>query len=86
MQISLNEKLSKFVEERVRSGQFASPEEVVHAALAYFRQQEVVNSFPRELLTRLIDEGERSIAEHGLLDADEAFNARRERRASGIQP
>jgi putative addiction module CopG family antidote len=81
MQISLNEKFSDFVDERVRSGHFSSPEEVVQVALTLLKQQEVIDSLPRERLNQLIDEGERSIAEHGLLDAEEAFKARRERRA-----
>lgn len=81
MQVSLSQPFSDFVDEKVRCGHFASAQEVVHAALTFLKQKEVIDSLPREQLIRLIDEGERSIAEHGLLDAEEAYKARRERRA-----
>jgi putative addiction module CopG family antidote len=42
MNLSLGAELEKYVEEKVRSGQFASPEEVVRGALALMKAQDAL--------------------------------------------
>ncbi len=42
MNLSLSADLEKFVEEKVRSGQFDSPEEVVRGALALMKAQDAL--------------------------------------------
>jgi putative addiction module CopG family antidote len=40
MNLSLNPEVQKFIEDRVRTGQYATPEEVVHTAIARLRREE----------------------------------------------
>jgi antitoxin ParD1/3/4 len=81
MNLSLSEDVQKLIDQRVRSGQYATPEDVVPAALNTLEQQEQFGDFPPEDLDALLAEGERSIEQEGTLDGDEAFRRRRERRA-----
>jgi putative addiction module CopG family antidote len=70
MQILLEKpELERFIRNQVDCGQYSSPVEVVEAALSQFMFREFA---PGEL-QRLVDEGEASIAEHGLLNADDVF-------------
>ncbi len=81
MNLSLDPKLQKLIEERVNSGQYASAEDVVTAALLTLDQQERFGDFSPPELNELLAEGERSIREDGTLDGDEAFRLRQSRRA-----
>jgi antitoxin ParD1/3/4 len=47
MTISLNSELQKFVEEKVRSGHFASADEAVNSLLSFVKEQEELS--PEEL-------------------------------------
>ena len=60
MQLTLDAKTSKLIEERVRSGQYSSPEGVVMAALHALEMDESEVQFAPGELNRLIEEGEAS--------------------------
>jgi Arc/MetJ-type ribon-helix-helix transcriptional regulator len=75
MNLSLNPEIQKFIDERVKSGAYATPEDVVAAAL-------LLGDFAPGELDLLLAKGEQSIASDGTLDGDQAFQIRRERRSS----
>lgn len=81
MNLSLDPKLQKLIDERVKSGKYARPEDVVAAALLTLDQQERFGDFASGELDELLAEGERSIVKDGTLDGDEAFQLRQTRRA-----
>jgi len=81
MNLALNPNVQKLIEERVKAGKYATPEDVVAAASVTLDQQEQLGDFAPGELDKLLNDGERSIADKGTLDGDEAFRARRERRA-----
>ncbi len=73
MQITLNRPdLARFVEEKVRSGEYTTPEAVVENALATFRLHERILSSGGEL-QRLIAEGQAEADRGELLDGEEVF-------------
>ena len=80
--MNLDPKLQKLIDERVKSGKYASPEDVVAAALLTLDQQERFGDFAVGELDDLLAEGERSIEKDGPLDGDEAFRLRQARRAN----
>jgi len=80
MNLSLNPDLQKLIDDRVTSGKYATPEDVVVAAIATLEQQENLGEFDERELDQLLAEGERSVQEHGTLDGEEALRLRRERR------
>jgi antitoxin ParD1/3/4 len=81
MNLSLSQDVQKLIEERVRSGKYATPEDVVAAALQTLDQQERFGDFAPGELDDLLAEGESNLAQEGTLDGAEAFRLRRERRA-----
>ncbi len=81
MNLALTPDVQKLIDERVKSGKYATPEDVVLAALLTLDQQEQFGDFAPGELDELLGEGERSIATHGTLDGKKAFRKRRERRA-----
>jgi antitoxin ParD1/3/4 len=82
MNLSLDPKLQKLIEERVKSGRYATAEDVVAAALLTLDQQERFGDFVPGELDELLAEGEQSIKEDRTLDGEEAFRLRKTRRAS----
>jgi Arc/MetJ-type ribon-helix-helix transcriptional regulator len=68
-----------FIEEKLRSGRYRTPEEVVQAGLAALMQQP--DDFSPGEWDELLAEGEASIERYGTLDGDEALDARRRRRS-----
>lgn len=80
--MNLDPKLRKLIDERVKSGKYASPEDVLAAALLTLDQQERFGDFAAGELDDLLAEGERSIEMDGTLDGDEAFRLRQMRRAN----
>lgn len=72
MVLSLSPELQAIVESKVRSGEYASPEDVIRAGLNALVQQELDAFEPGEL-ARLVEEGERSIEQEGTLDEEEVF-------------
>lgn len=81
MNVSLDPELQKLIDDRVKSGQYATPEDVMAAALLTLNQQERMGDFTSGELDELLADGERSIEQESTLDGDEAYRQRRERRA-----
>jgi antitoxin ParD1/3/4 len=77
MQLSLPPEIQKLIEDRVRSGQYQSSEDVIAAALSTLNQQETFGDFAANELEALLAEGERDITKGDVLDADQAFAALR---------
>jgi Arc/MetJ-type ribon-helix-helix transcriptional regulator len=82
MILSLKPDVQKFIEERVTSGKYSTPEDVVAAAIMALDQQEQFSDFQTGELGNLLAEGERSIEQEGTLDGDEAFRLRCQQRTS----
>jgi len=80
MNLALTPDMQKLIDERVKAGKYATPEDVVAAALVTLDQQERFGDFAPGELDDLLREGEQSIERDGTLDGDEAFRKRRERR------
>src|SRR3954454_25028553 len=85
MKITLPPKARKLVNERLKSGRYGSPEEVVLAGLASLRRQEELGGFSPGKLERLVAEGEASIEREGTVSADEVFSALRQRARAARQ-
>jgi antitoxin ParD1/3/4 len=81
MNVSLKPNVQKLIDERVNSGKYSSPEEVVEAAVLALDQLENFGDFEAGELDRLLSEGEESIQRDGTLDGEEAFRGRAQRRA-----
>jgi antitoxin ParD1/3/4 len=79
--ISLKPEVQKLIDDRVNSGKYSSPEDVVVAAIRALDQQEHFGDFAAGELDELLAEGERSIEQEGSLDGEEALRLRRQRRA-----
>jgi len=60
MQLTLDNELQRRITDRVNSGQYASPEEVIAAALVALEHEEHTLEFAPGELDRLIAEGEAS--------------------------
>jgi Arc/MetJ-type ribon-helix-helix transcriptional regulator len=80
MPLSLNPVVQKLIDKRVKSGQYATPEDVIAAAILTLDQQEQSGDFAPSELDALLAEGERSVLEEGTLDGDAAYRRRRARR------
>jgi Arc/MetJ-type ribon-helix-helix transcriptional regulator len=81
MQLALDPTILKLISDRVKSGKYRSAEDVVTAAVVNLKQVEEFGDFRPGELDALLAEGEKSIQEHGLLDGEEAFEARKKRLA-----
>lgn len=86
MNLSLDPKIRKLIEKKLKSGKYARPEDVVAAALLTLDQQESLGDFAPGEMSALLAEGEESIEREGTLDGDEAFELRRARRARRKKP
>jgi len=72
--------LQELIDEQIRSGQYATPEDVIHAGLLALKQHESFGDFAQGELETLIAEGEQSVIDSGTLDAEEAYRSRRAHR------
>jgi putative addiction module CopG family antidote len=86
MNLTIPPDSQKFIEDRVKSGRYATPEDVVAAALRTLEDREKFADFEPTELDDLLAEGERSIATEGTLDGEEAFRLRREQRPQDWKP
>lgn len=77
MQITLTPELQKFIEDRIRDGAYASPEEVI-AGFATLEQHESFGDFAPGELDQLLAEGERDIREGRFADGETVFRELRE--------
>ena len=57
MQVGLNPEMQRFVEAKVRSGQFSSPDDVVNGALAVLKAQEIETGTDLAELRQLVAVG-----------------------------
>jgi Arc/MetJ-type ribon-helix-helix transcriptional regulator len=55
MNLSLNPDAQRFIEEKVRAGQYATPEDVIHTAIARLQSDELIELDDDELIS--IEEG-----------------------------
>jgi Arc/MetJ-type ribon-helix-helix transcriptional regulator len=73
MNLDLPPKVQKLIRNRVKSGKYARPEDVVAAAISSLDQQESYGDFDPCELNKLIAQGEREIAAGEVIDGDLAF-------------
>lgn len=81
MTLTLSKRIKKMIDEKVRSGQYTRPEDVVSAAIGSLIAQEEFGDFKIGELNKLLAAGERSIKRSGTMDGDEAIRRRRVIRA-----
>ena len=70
MQLPLRSELQKFIDAKVQSGAYGSPDEVVESALARWKAEEEID--PAEL-KRLVAEGQTEADRGELRDSEEIF-------------
>lgn len=80
MNLTLQPELIKLIEKHVAAGRFATPEEVVAAAVQALEQSEEFGEFAPGELCGMLNDGEKSIEQDGTLDGDDAFRERQRRR------
>ena len=80
MTVTLSPDARRLVEKQLQSGRYASPDQVVAAALALLAQESSPDFAPGELDV-LLAEAEQSIETEGTLDGNDAFEARRRARS-----
>lgn len=73
MNLSLPTRVQKLIEDRVRSGQYRSAEDVIAAALTHLDQQEQASPFAAGELDALLSEGDTDIERGDVLEADAVF-------------
>lgn len=73
MELSLKPNVRRLIEKERKSGGYASAEDVVQAAMEALKQQRNAGDFRSGELNALIQEGERSIREEGVVPASEVF-------------
>lgn len=81
MNVTRKPDVQQLIDDRVRSGRYASPAEVVEATVLALEQSERSGDFEAGEPDALLAEGERNIEQGGTLDGEEAFRMRAERRA-----
>jgi antitoxin ParD1/3/4 len=60
MNLAIAPELQKLIEQRIKSGRYATPEDVMAAALCSLDQDEKLGQFEPGELDRLLEEGENS--------------------------
>jgi Arc/MetJ-type ribon-helix-helix transcriptional regulator len=73
MRLSLPSEVQKEIEDRVKSGQYRSAEDVIAAAVLTLKQQDAFDDFAPGELDALIEEGERDIANGDVVPGEEVF-------------
>src|SRR5438270_6020709 len=73
MNLSLPAEIQRLIEDRVRSGKYPTPEDVVAAAIATLDQQDRFGDFAPGELDALMAAGERDIERGDVMDADQGF-------------
>lgn len=74
MHVSLSTELQRFVEEKLASGAYATPEDVLQAAVASLRQSERFGDFTPGELDLLLAEGECSLNQGGAVSGESVLN------------
>ena len=78
MTVTLSEKTSRFIEEKVRDGAYSSPEEIIEAALSMFEQQQLLGDFAPGELSALIAESEKDFENGDVYDGPAVIQELRE--------
>jgi putative addiction module CopG family antidote len=73
MNVTLSPDTQKLIEERMKAGDYATPEEVIRAGLASLERGETYGDFAPGELDELLADGERSIQERGTVPAADVF-------------
>jgi Arc/MetJ-type ribon-helix-helix transcriptional regulator len=73
MMLSLSREMQEFVQSKVKSGEFKSPDDVMQAALSLLMLQAQGGDFGAGEIDALIDEAEDSINREGTIPAEEFF-------------
>jgi len=81
MAIELGTKARKLIEQRVKSGRYASADAVVLAAIAHLDAAERFGDFAPGEMDRLLAEGEESLRKDGPVPGEEVFANLRRRSA-----
>jgi Arc/MetJ-type ribon-helix-helix transcriptional regulator len=81
MQLSLPAKFRKLIDDRVRSGKYATAEDVVKAAPTTLDQNDRFGDFAAGELDRLAADGEESLKRDGPIPAAQVFKELRQRSA-----
>jgi putative addiction module CopG family antidote len=91
MELPLTDEMSRFIDERVRAGRYAAPQDVVRAALAALGRQESLGQLSRDELEvlypdfkRRIEEGLTSARAGQLTDGDAFFEELENEDNSGV--
>ena len=79
LKITLPQAIRRFIEERVKSGEYASPDDVVRAGIARLMSED---DFGPGEMARLIAEGEADIARGDVIDGEQVFEELRQLRKS----
>lgn len=74
MNIDLTPEFERLVQNKVKSGQYSSTNDVVLDALRLLEQRDEVFAFPKEQLRTQIEEGWRAAQAGNLADGDEVFD------------
>ena len=82
MNLSIDPEVQKLIEAKLKSGQYATAQDLIAAALLSLDQQEWLCDFTPGELDLLLSKGEESIKQSGTLDGDEAHRDRKSRRAN----
>jgi len=80
MHLAIDPDMQEFIQNKLRSGQYSSAEDVVRAAFAALKQQEYLGDFRPGELEALLAEGEQSISGQETLEAEDALRIRRQGR------
>jgi Arc/MetJ-type ribon-helix-helix transcriptional regulator len=73
MNLDLPAKIQKLIKDRVKSGKYPRPEDVVAAAVSSLDQQESFGDFSPGELDGLLAEGEKDITNGDVIGAGKAF-------------
>jgi len=82
MELSLKPKVFRLIENELRSGKYASADDLVQAGMAALKQQQSWGDFAPGELDQLIRQGERSIKREGTVAGEEVFADLRRRSQS----
>jgi antitoxin ParD1/3/4 len=69
MELTLTPEMQRYLDAKVKSGKYATPQDVIHAALATLRQHDDIASLPADELEALYPGFRQKIAE-GLADIE----------------
>lgn len=74
MHVDLTPELEQLVENKVQSGHYGTPGDVIREALRLLQQRDELLTLQRGEIRRQIDEGWQSAQEGSLVDGDEVFD------------